>query len=132
MIFWRKKRTGIDISWSASTDKVRRQGDPAVFEEKIPIEGDQAAYYTSQITGLSQNTEYEIHVLGKAMGSDTLKELLDNDRNGRSRFHVLNQTMDGMDITGIKASDIGYCKLHRQECEYFLRSVPDRGLRYHL
>lgn len=80
-------------------------GDP-VFEEKIPIEGDQAAYYTSQITGLSQNTEYEIHVLGKAMGSDTLKELLDNDRNSEAIYFI--QTMDGMDITGIKASDINY------------------------
>ena len=68
--------------------------------------GDQAAYYTSQITGLSQNTEYEIHVLGKAMGSDTLKELLDNDRNSEAIYFI--QTMDGMDITGIKASDINY------------------------
>ena len=56
------------------------------------------------------------------MGSDTLKELLDNDRNSEAIYFI--QTMDGMDITGIKASDINYVSYTDKRCEYFLRSVP--------
>lgn len=86
--------------------EVYDESDKLVLTRTVTLENDTSTRYTEVLDGLQQGSKYKIYVKGIPKGESTLTELLDNDRNSYAIYEIT--TLEGMDITGAKASDIIY------------------------